>query len=128
MGLEKALSLDTLNFIWYILLVRCKICQKEFIPNKYRPNQQVCSSLECQQRRQIENEKAWRTKNPDYFKCLGQDEAWRENRHRYSRLWKAVRSEHLKEYEKEQRGERRGYMRGYMREYRQAKNVNGHKS
>lgn len=120
--------LDTFNFICYIFAMRCKICQKEFIPNKYRPNQLVCSDAECQGKRQIENERAWRVKNPDYFKCLGQDEAWRQNRHRYSRLWKAVRSEHLKEYEKGQREQRRGYMREYMREYRQNKPVNGYKS
>ena len=106
----------------------CKICQREFNPSKYRPKQQVCSASECQSKRQLENEKAWRLKNPDYFKCLGQDNAWKEKRYRYSRLWKATRSGRLKEYSQAQQEQRREYMRGYMREYRQARNVSGSKS
>lgn len=98
--------------------MRCKICQTEFTPNKYHPNQQICSSPECQRRRQILNVKTWRDKNPEYFKCRGQEELWRENRHRYSQLWRMVHKGHLKKYQKTHRQQRREYMREYMRRKR----------
>jgi hypothetical protein len=117
--------------------MRCKICQNEFIPNKYRPQQQICSQSECQRTRQLQNQRDWRGKNPDYFKCLGQDSAWRESRHRYSKLWKTTHKGYLREYEKDHSQQRSQYMREYMRGYRQknkqliinkASNVNGNKS
>ena len=46
----------------------CKICGKPFIPNKYRPNQEICSSVECQYQRQLDNMAKWRKSNPNYFK------------------------------------------------------------
>ena len=46
----------------------CVICGTAFTPNKYRPNQNVCSSLECQYQRQLNNMKKWRDRNPNYFK------------------------------------------------------------
>jgi hypothetical protein len=45
----------------------CRICGKPFLPNKYRPNQEICSALECQYQRQLENMKTWRKRNPNYF-------------------------------------------------------------
>jgi hypothetical protein len=101
--------------------VRCKICQNEFIPNKHRPQQQVCSQPECQRIRQIQNQREWRTKNPDYFKCLGQEQAWRDTRHRYSKLWKTTHIEHVNDYGHNHQEQRRQYMREYMRGYRQRK-------
>ncbi len=108
--------------------MRCKICQNEFTPNKYRPNQVICSRLECQKTRQIENERNWRLKNPDYFKCMDQEPFWKQNRHRYSSLWKATHKDYLKKYEEKHKEERREYMREYMREYRKAHPVNRYKS
>jgi len=98
--------------------MRCVICQREFNPNKYRPSQKVCSDLACQKARQLQNVRDWRIKNPDYFKCLGQESSWRENRHRYSKLWKGTHEEYLKEYAKRQKPQRREYMKEYMRTYR----------
>ena len=98
----------------------CRICQNEFQPNKYRPQQQVCSKLECQKARQIQNLRDWRLKNPAYFKSLDQDTSWRESRYRYSRLWKATHKEYLQEYEKSHNDQRKEYMRDYMRERRKA--------
>lgn len=110
--------------------MRCKICQNEFIPNKYRPQQQVCFQAQCQKQRQIQNERAWRISNPDYFKCLGQEAFWQENRRRYSKLWRVSHKEYHKEYEASHKQQRREYMRDYMRRYREAKspNVNTDKS
>ena len=112
----------------YIFAMRCKICQNEFILNKYHPQQQVCSQPECQKTRQIQNEKEWRMRNPDYFKCLGQESAWRESRHRYSKLWKTTHKDYAQQYEENHKLQRREYMREYMRRYRKAGSVNGDKS
>jgi len=108
----------------------CRICQKEFEPNKYRPNQKVCSRLECQKKRQIQNGKEWRARNPDYFKYLDQESAWKDKRKRYNKLWKATHQQELKEYQQTRRQQRQEYMREYMRNYRQSKKalVNGNKS
>lgn len=108
--------------------MRCKICQNEFTPSRYRPTQQVCSGPECQKLRQIQNEQAWRAKNPDYFKYLGGESAWHESRRRYNKLWRQTHKEYLKTYAEEQKTQRREYMRQYMREYRKAKTVNRDKS
>lgn len=96
----------------------CKICKKEFIPDKYHPNQQCCLSLECQRQRQILNEKEWRSRNPNYFKCLGQESAWRENRHRYNKLWRLTHKNYLHDYQEKHKQQRKEYMREYMRRYR----------
>ena len=98
--------------------MRCKICQSEFKPSKYRPQQQVCSKLECQKQRQLQNLKAWRLRNPNYFRSLDQDSSWREVRYRYNRLWKSTHKEYLKDYEKAHKEQRKEYMREYMRERR----------
>lgn len=101
--------------------MRCKICRQEFNPSKYRPQQQVCSRLECQKKRQIHNEKEWRTRNPDYFKYLDQESAWKEKRKRYNKLWKSGHKEESKDYEQAHRQQRSEYMRQYMRNYRQSR-------
>lgn len=64
----------------------CIYCRRKFLPSPYRPDQKVCSSTKCQQRRRTEyhkkklaedqeyreqcqdSQKKWRTKNPDYLK------------------------------------------------------------
>ena len=97
---------------------RCKICQREFIPNKHHPLQQACSRPECQRLRQIFNQREWRRKNPEYFKLRGQEASWRRERHRYSRLWRIAHKAHIKAYQLKHRRERREYMREYMRRYR----------
>jgi len=96
----------------------CRICQKEFIPDKYHAQQQVCSRPECQKQRQIQNQREWRIKNPEYFKSLEQDPAWRKYRQRYTKLWKTSHKDHLKDYAERHKQERLEYMRGYMRRYR----------
>jgi hypothetical protein len=98
--------------------MRCKICQNEFTPDKYHSNQQVCSQAECQKIRQIQNLRDWRIKNPEYFKCRGQEGSWQQVRHRYSREWRKTHKEYLKEYQLGRRQQRREYMREYMRNKR----------
>lgn len=101
--------------------MRCKICQNEFVPNKYHPHQQICSQPACQRARQIQNEREWRLKNPDYFKSRGQEAAWRRIRQRYNKLWSSTHKDYLKKYEASHKEQRREYMREYMRRYRAAK-------
>lgn len=63
---------------------RCPYCQRSFLPSLYRPQQEVCSHPECQQRRRadyhrkkiardpeyhqvvLESQKKWRARHPDY--------------------------------------------------------------
>ncbi len=98
--------------------MKCRICQNEFTPDKYHPRQSVCSQPACQKQRQLENLSAWRQKNPDYFKGLEQDAAWREKRRNYNKLWKKANQKEIKEYAKKNKEQRREYMRFYMQEYR----------
>ena len=61
-------------------------CKQEFYPSRYRPDQRVCSSTDCQRRRRTDyqwqklatdpvyqeqcrdSQKKWREKNPGYMK------------------------------------------------------------
>ena len=105
----------------------CKICGKTFIPNKYRPNQEVCSSLECQYQRQLSNMKKWRDKNPNYFKYKeSQDKSWKETCKQRSLDWRKKHLDYLKLYREEHRNRHRAYMREYMREYRKRKKAASH--
>lgn len=100
----------------------CKICGKWFIPNKYRPNQKICSSLECQYQRQLYNMKGWREKNPNYFKYREEaDESWKEACKQRAKKWRESHKEYLKLYRDEHKSHYREYMRNYMREYRKKK-------
>jgi len=100
----------------------CPICKKWFIPNKYRPNQKVCSNLECQYKRQLENMKEWRDKNPNYFKYREvKDTTWKESCRDRARKWRRTHIEYLKLYRQEHKQAHREYMRKYMREYRKKK-------
>lgn len=108
--------------------MRCKICKNEFTLSKYHPRQRVCLRPDCQRTRQIQNERDWRAKNPDYFKYLDQESAWRDKRKRYNQLWKAAHKQELKTYQKARLKQRQEYMREYMRRYRLAGVVNRNKS
>lgn len=101
---------------------RCKICGKPFVPNKYRPNQKVCSSLECQYQRQLFNMKQWRGDNPNYFKYKeSQDKSWKQTCRERSLEWRRKHKEYLQLYREANKERHRIYMRDYMRKYRQKK-------
>jgi hypothetical protein len=69
---------------------RCRFCQQSFQPAKFRPDQSVCSQVECQQRRRGEyhrrkiatdpeyaevvrdSRRKWRDAHPDYQKAYRQ--------------------------------------------------------
>ena len=64
----------------------CRYCEQEFLPSRYHPNQDVCSSDECQRRRRTDyhrrkleedpiyreqcrdSQRKWRDRNPEYMK------------------------------------------------------------
>lgn len=98
----------------------CEICGKPFMANKYRPNQKVCSSLECQYQRQLVNMKKWREKNPNYFKYKeSQDKSWKQTCRERSLEWRRKHREYLQLYREANKERHRIYMRDYMRKYRQ---------
>lgn len=101
----------------------CKICGKPFKANKYRPNQEVCSSVECQYKRQLDNMTKWRRQNPHYFKYKeAEDASWKETCRQRSLDWRKKHKEYLKLYREAHKRRHRDYMREYMREYRKKKN------
>ena len=64
----------------------CRYCEQEFKPSQYHPDQDVCSSKQCQRRRRTDyhrkkleedpiyreqcrdSQRKWRERNPDYMK------------------------------------------------------------
>jgi len=101
---------------------KCEICGKPFVPNKYRPNQTVCSSLECQYKRQLGNMKQWRKQNPNYFKYKeSQDKSWKQTCRERSLEWRKKHKEYLQLYREANKERHRLYMRDYMRQYRSRK-------
>ena len=105
---------------------KCKMCGRPFIPNKYRPNQQICSSIECQYQRQLANMKKWRYGNPNYFKYKEtKDKSWKEACKQRSLDWRTRHQEYLKLYREAHKGRHKDYMRDYMRNYRKKKLLGG---
>ena len=101
---------------------KCLICGNSFIPNKYRPNQEMCSSVECQYKRQLENMSAWRKRNPNYFKYKeANDASWKDTCKKRSLDWREKHKEYLRLYREANRLRHRNYMKDYMREYRKRK-------
>lgn len=104
----------------------CAHCKTEFTPNKYAPRQKVCSRPECQKSRQLESMKAWRERNPNYFKY---DESkglvWLETQRKRSKTWREKNPDKVKAYRQNHSTEYRNYMRDYMRRYRDKRKADG---
>ena len=102
----------------------CLYCNAAFTPNKYAPRQKVCSNPACQKKRQLESMKAWRAKNPNYFKYDESKGAqWLETQRKRSRLWRSKNPDKVRAYRQEHSQEYREYMREYMRRYREKKRI-----
>ncbi len=99
----------------------CPICKREFLPNKYRKGQEVCSRPECQRQRQLNNVAAWRKKNPGYFKINRHDSSWAKLYRERTHLWRKRHKTQIKRYKKAHQEEQKEYMREYM--YRRRKEV-----
>lgn len=103
---------------------KCIYCGSPFVPNKYRPNQEVCSGVECQYKRQLQNMEHWRKRNPNYFKYKeARDESWKETCKHRSLEWRERHKEYLKLYREAHKSRHRNYMKEYMREYRKRKRL-----
>ena len=49
---------------------RCRFCPDLFWPHpRVKKRQRACRKPECQKKRRAETQKAWREKNPDYWKA-----------------------------------------------------------
>ena len=104
--------LKSKDSVWYIIITLtflkshgmrrktriCKICGKSFIPDKYHPYQEVCSSSECQHQRQILNQRNWRLRNPDYFKYKEKKSIWEKRRAQYLEEWRKNHRDYFKTY------------------------------
>lgn len=102
----------------------CKICGNPFISNKYRPNQEICSGVECQYQRQLDNMATWRQRNPNYFKYKEQkDSSWKETCRERSLDWRKKHADYLKLYREAHKKRHRDYMREYMKQYRKKRKL-----
>ncbi len=98
----------------------CKICGKSFIASKYRLEFQIiCSDPACQRRRQLENMKQWRKRNPHYFKQDSlRGEHWRQLYKKRIKRWRKEHPDYFKQYREKNKIVHKDYMREYMRRYR----------
>ena len=104
----------------------CTFCKATFAPNKYSPQQKICSSPECQKKRQLESMKLWREKNPNYFKYdESKGPVWLETQRRRSKLWREKNPDKVHSYRQAHTAEYRQYMKEYMRRYREKKLSSG---
>lgn len=70
---------------------RCQFCKELFEPDpRTKGKQRYCSKQSCQSKRQRQNEKAWRLKNPE---CL-------QEQYERSRLWYEVRPDYSRQRRK----------------------------
>jgi hypothetical protein len=104
----------------------CVYCKAPFAPNKYSPRQTICSSRDCQRKRQLESMRLWRQRNPNYFKY---DESkgplWLEMQRKRSKLWREKNPDKVRSYRSAHSEESREDMRSYMRQYRERQKTNG---
>lgn len=81
----------------------CKICGKEFTPDKYHPRSMVCPKKKCQYSRQLESQRKWRKRNPKYFTYKNIDDPWAIKREQYLRKWREEHPDYFREYNKNRR-------------------------
>ena len=57
----------------------CTYCKQEFYPSRYRPDQRVCSSTDCQRRRRTDYHRQKLATDPVYQEqCRDSQKKWRE--------------------------------------------------
>ena len=86
---------------------RCRYCQQPFRLSAYRPQQSVCSQLDCQKRRKTDSHRHRRQHDPDYAQtCQNSQENWRREHPDYNRQY---RQTHPQAVERNRAGERQRY-------------------
>jgi hypothetical protein len=92
---------------------KCHICRKPFRPSRFRPSQSVCSSPDCQRRRQTEYHRDKCRDDPEYcLVCRDSNQKWRERNRDYQRRY---RQDHPAYVELNRRQQRRRDRRRRMR-------------
>ena len=78
-----------------IPLKHCSICGRFFRPSPRQGDRQVsCPRPECRRERKRRSQKAWLSKNPDYFEGrYANTQAWRGRNPAYQRQWRRKRRE-----------------------------------
>ncbi len=67
----------------------CSYCSKPFLPSPVRPSQQVCSSPDCQRRRQTDYHRRKYRSDPEYREiCRDSDRKWRLQNPSYQRQYR----------------------------------------
>lgn len=95
---------------------KCGICGHSFTPGPRGAAQAVCSSPDCQHKRQLANMKAWRAR-----KAVSPDnDKWKESCRKSSAEWRKKHQSYLKLYREENKEKHGQYMREYMRKYRES--------
>ena len=70
----------------------CLYCKKKFEPSRYRPDQRVCSSADCQRRRRNDYHRNKLTKDAIYREqCRDSQREWRTRNPSYMRHYRARR-------------------------------------
>ena len=68
----------------------CLYCKQKFQPSRYRPDQRICNSLDCQRRRRTEYHRKKLADDPLYKEqCRDSQRKWRENHPAYMRDYRA---------------------------------------
>ena len=68
----------------------CFYCKKKFQPSRYRPDQRVCSSADCQRRRRNDYHRNKLATDPVYREqCRDSQRDWRARNPSYMRLYRA---------------------------------------
>lgn len=66
--------------------VRCRYCQQSFQPQRFHPNQAVCTQPECQQRRRRDYQRQKRATDADYRQtCRDSQKKWRDSHPGYQK-------------------------------------------
>ena len=68
----------------------CCCCGRVFIPNKrLGDRQKTCGRANCKKKRNRENQRNWRRKNPEYFRGrYDETKAWLERNPGYLKQWR----------------------------------------
>lgn len=73
---------------------RCPYCRKGFEPSRYRPDQLVCSSRECQRKRRAAYHRQKVLDDPDYrAQCRDSQKKWRDANPSYDRDYRRSRAQ-----------------------------------
>jgi len=83
---------------------KCRICRKPFRPSRFRPNQSVCSSADCQQRRRTDYHRDKCRDDPEYgLGCRDSKRKWRERNLDYQGRYRDAHPAYVEHNRQQQR-------------------------